>query len=311
MIEITNLTKQYKNGFKANKEISLNISPGEIFGLLGPNGAGKTTLVNQLIGLLKPTSGSIVINGVDVVADPASSRRLCSLQPQSQIPIDGLTPKEAIELSGRIRGMDKKTARHRTDELIQRLQLEQWAQLRGENLSGGVRRLTAFCMTCVAPAKVLVLDEPTNDVDPERRRLLWKEVKAIANGGCTIILVTHNVLEAERSTDRLGILHNGRLIRQGTPGSFRDKEEDNMILELTLEPGKNPAGIISQESNALRLGQRILCPVKIGEVIERVSWANDLKKNRLIEEFSINPPSLEEAYLRIVGIGGSNNAQEN
>ncbi|MCG8482916.1 MAG: ABC transporter ATP-binding protein [Clostridia bacterium] len=311
MIEITNLTKQYKNGFKANKEISLNISPGEIFGLLGPNGAGKTTLVNQLIGLLKPTSGSIVINGVDVVADPASSRRLCSLQPQSQIPIDGLTPKEAIELSGRIRGMDKKTARHRTSELIQRLQLEQWAQLRGENLSGGVRRLTAFCMTCVAPAKVLVLDEPTNDVDPERRRLLWKEIKTIANGGCTIILVTHNVLEAERSTDRLGILHNGRLIRQGTPGSFRDKEEDNMILELTLEPGKNPAGIISQESNALRLGQRILCPVKIGEVIERVSWANDLKKNRLIEEFSINPPSLEEAYLRIVGIGGSNNAQEN
>ena len=307
MIEITNLTKRYRNGCVANQGISLKIAPGEIFGLLGPNGAGKTTLVNQLIGLLKPSAGTITIDGVDVVADPGASRRLCSFQPQSQIPIEGLTPLEAIELTGRIRGMNKKAARLRAKSLIERLQLEQWAGVHGENLSGGIRRLTAFCMTCVAPAKAVVLDEPTNDVDPQRRRLLWKEIKSIAAEGSTIILVTHNVLEAERSTDRLAIIHQARLIRQGTPASFRDSEEEDMILELILEPGKNPGSILREEANAIRSGRRIFCPVKIGEVVERVRWANQLKKEQLIEEFSINPPSLEESYLQIIANGEDNN----
>ena len=316
MIEITNLTKQYNNGCVANEGISLTIAPGEVFGLLGPNGAGKTTLVNQLIGLLKPTSGTITIDGVDVVADPGASRRLCSFQPQSQIPIDGLTPLEAIELTGRIRGMAKKAARLRAKSLIEGLQLEQWAKTRGEDLSGGIRRLTAFCMTCVAPTKVMVLDEPTNDVDPQRRRLLWREIKNLAEEGSTIILVTHNVLEAERSADRLAIIHKARLIRQGTPSSFRGKEEENMILELILEPGKSPVDILMQEANAVQTGRRIFYPVKIGEVVERVRWANELKNKQLIEEFSINPPSLEESYLQIIADGGdgdgmvSNNLQE-
>lgn len=316
MIEITNLTKQYNNGYVANEGISLKIAPGEVFGLLGPNGAGKTTLVNQLIGLLKPTSGTINIDGVDVVADPAASRRLCSFQPQSQIPIEGLTPLEAIELTGRIRGMDKKTAQLRAKSLIEGLQLEQWAKIRGENLSGGIRRLTAFCMTCVAPAKVVVLDEPTNDVDPQRRRLLWKEIKTLAEEGSTIILVTHNVLEAERSTDRLAIMHKARLIRQGTPASFRGTEDENMILELILEPGKDPGSILMEEANTVQTGRRIFCPVKIGDVVERVRWANQLKNKQLIEEFSINPPSLEDSYLQIIANGGgddgivSNNVQE-
>ncbi|MDQ2087988.1 ABC transporter ATP-binding protein [Herbivorax sp. ANBcel31] len=311
MIKISNVTKQYKNGYVANSNITLSVEPGEVFGLLGPNGAGKTTLVNQLIGLTKPTSGEITIDGTDIVANPATARRLCSFQPQSQIPIDGLSPIEAIELTGRIRGIDKKFARRRAMELIERLQLKQWAKTRGENLSGGVRRLTAFCMTCVAPSKVVIFDEPTNDVDPERRRLLWKEIQNLSDKGLTIILVTHNVLEAERSTDRLAIIHKSELIRQGTPSSFRNNGEDHMILELTLEVGKSTDSIQGIESNAVQTGRRVFQPIKMSKVSQWVKWANELRNNRLIEEFSINPPSLEESYLQIVGAVGYDNGLEN
>lgn len=300
MIEILDLTKQYKNGYVANANISLRIGKGEIFGLLGPNGAGKTTLVNQLIGLIKPTSGTITIDGMDVVANPALSRSLCCFQPQSQIPIDGLTPLEAIELTGCIRGMSRQAAKKQAKILLGKLELDPWAQTRGENLSGGIRRLTAFCMTCVAPAKVVILDEPTNDVDPKRRRLLWKEIRAIAERGSSVILVTHNVLEAERSTDRLGIIHKSRLLRQGTPGSFRSNPEKSMILELTLEPGKALEDIPLKDFYPVQRGRRIFCSIHAGEVVEYVHLSEDLKRMQLIEEFSINPTSLEESYLKII-----------
>ena len=301
MVHIAQLRKQYRNGYVANDDISLTVAAGEVFGLLGPNGAGKTTLVNHLIGLLKPTSGSVHIDGMDVSNNPAAARRLCSFQPQSQIPIDGLSPLEAIELTGRIRGIDKKTARSRAAGLIERLRLGQWAKTRGENLSGGIRRLTAFCMTCVAPSKVVVFDEPTNDVDPERRRLLWQEVRRLAAEGLAVILVTHNVLEAERSADRLAIIHKSRLIREGTPASFREGSEEQMILELSLEPGKSRESVEGLDAAAVQTGRRIFLPIPLNAVAEKAHWAEDLRRSRLIEEFSINPPSLEEAYLQLVG----------
>ena len=104
LLEIGNLTKVYRTGVRANDGIDLSIDSGEVFGLLGHNGAGKTTLVNQVIGLLKPTAGSIRIDGRDMIADPGLARRLCSFQAQSQVPIDGLTPRQAIELLGQLRG---------------------------------------------------------------------------------------------------------------------------------------------------------------------------------------------------------------
>src|SRR5207247_7860646 len=112
LLEVDRVTKLYKRGgVKANDEISLEIDAGEVFGLLGPNGAGKTTLVSQILGLAVPTNGTIRINGVDVVRKPAVARRSCSYQPQSNAPIDGLTPLQAIELVGRIRGGEREAMR--------------------------------------------------------------------------------------------------------------------------------------------------------------------------------------------------------
>src|SRR3954469_23581688 len=145
VLEVRGVTKQYRKGPLANDGLSLDVEAGEVFGLLGPNGAGKTTLVSQILGLACPTGGAIPIDGADVVRDPALARRKCSYQPQSAVPIDGLSPREAIELAGRIRGGPAGEVRRRTTELLAALDLGGWEHTR-HSLSGGVGRLATFCM---------------------------------------------------------------------------------------------------------------------------------------------------------------------
>ena len=219
------VTKVYANGIRANDEISLHVGPGEVCGLLGPNGAGKTTLVKQVIGLLKPTSGRITLDGHDLVADPAAARQLCSYLPQAQVPIDSFRAREAIVLCGRVRGGARKVVERRADELIESLDLGEWRDKRGISLSGGVKRLVGFAMVTVHPGRLVILDEPTNDVDPLRRRMLWQQVRDLGDRGISVLLVTHNVLEAEKAVDRLAVIDDGRLIAEGAtlPGRPRSR----------------------------------------------------------------------------------------
>ena len=236
LLEIENLTKVYRTGVRANDGIDLSIDSGQISGLLGHNGAGKTTLVNQVVGLLKPTAGSIRIDGADMIADPGLARRLCSFQAQSQVPIDGLTPRQAIDLLGQLRGASKADARRRRENLVDALDLGEWLDVDAARLSGGVKRLVAFAMAAVAPGRVVMLDEPTNNVDPVRRRLLWQQIRSLADEGAAVLLVTHNVVEAERSMDRLAILNAGRVIAEGTPAELKAGLGAELRLELVIDP---------------------------------------------------------------------------
>ena len=236
VLKAESLCKSYIKGKLVNDHISLSLGHGEIFGLLGPNGAGKTTLVSQIIGLAKPDTGSISIDDVDIVAKPGYARQACSFQAQTQVPINGLTAKQAIELVGRVRGSDAKTVRVRTQELLKNLEMEEWAAKSAETFSGGMRRLVAFCMAAVAPGRIVILDEPTNDIDPLRRRLLWQEVRTLVATGSAVLLVTHNVLEAERAVDRLAIIDKGKVVSMGTPAALKGNGGLNMRFELTLEP---------------------------------------------------------------------------
>ena len=148
-------------------------------------------------------------------------RQLCSYLPQAQMPIDSFRVREAIELTGRIRGGDGPTVRRRTDALIEALDIGKWRNTMGQQLSGGVKRLVGFAMVTVQPGRVVILDEPTNDVDPLRRRLLWDQIRALGEQGCAVFLVTHNVMEAEKAVDRLAVIAAGRLIAEGTPSSLK------------------------------------------------------------------------------------------
>jgi len=301
LLSVCDVSKRYSGGTLANDGISIDVRAGEVFGLLGPNGAGKTTLVNQIIGLLKPNSGRIRLAGVDLVEHPAAARRLCSYLPQSPLPIDGLTVAGAIEIVGRLRGGRAGEVRRRTRELIEALEIEEWAGHLGCRLSSGVRRLVGFALATVWPTPMVILDEPTNDVDPLRRRLLWRRIRNTAEAGSAILLVTHNVLEAERAVDRLAVVDRGRIVAQGSPASLKTANGGRLRLDVSLEPEVEAPRLPQCAELQAQTGRRLLLHVDESDASAALEWASDLKRNRLAESFEFGPTTLEDAYLHLVG----------
>ena len=302
LLEVGEVMKRYgRSGAPANDGISLSVEAGQVYGLLGHNGAGKTTLVNQVVGLLKPDSGSIHIDGHDVVASPGLARRMCSIQPQAQVPINGLKPRRAIETLGGLRGGDSAAVRRRTAALLEALELGEWSEMDGARLSGGVKRLVSFCMAAVVPGRLVILDEPTNDVDPVRRRLLWTQVRLLADRGSAVLLVTHNVIEAERSVDRLAILDHGRVLTEGTPADLKTGVADELRLELVLDPASESIETPQFTGPYTVTGNRIVATVPASLAGQAATWANDLRRTGRIEEFSLAPATLEDAYVALVG----------
>jgi ABC-2 type transport system ATP-binding protein len=301
LLEIEHISKVYRKGCRANDDVSFSVRAGEVFGLLGPNGAGKTTLVNQIIGLLKPTSGTIKIDGVDVIEDPDFARQACSFQAQVQVPITGLTIRNAIELAGRVRGGTKADVLARVQELIEALDIGEWANKRGETLSGGVRRLVSFCMAAVVPGRIVILDEPTNDVDPLRRRLLWQEVTSLKKAGASVLLITHSILEAEKAVDRLAMIDLGKVLGLGTPASFKEHDAGFMRLELVMEPTAEKPELPEFLSKTVDLGSRLMSSVSEKDIGSAIEWASEMKEAGIAEEYSLGPTTLEDAYIRMIG----------
>jgi ABC-2 type transport system ATP-binding protein len=295
------ITKVHRNGVRANDGISLSVAPGEVFGLLGPNGAGKTTLVKQIIGLLRPTSGRLWLGEYDLVADPDAARQLCSYLPQAQMPIDGFRVREAIQLTGRIRGGRGPTLQRRTDELIDALDIGPWRDTLGVKLSGGVKRLAGFAMAVVAPGSLVILDEPTNDVDPLRRRLLWDVIRQLGQAGTAVLLVTHNVLEAERSVDRLAIIDHAKLIADGTPSALKADDRDNLRLQVMVAPGAVTPPLPGWVLSSTRVGHNLMASIAEGDAATAITWARGLVRDGIAEEYALAATTLEDIYIRVTG----------
>ncbi len=283
----------------ANDGITLRVEPGEVYGLLGPNGAGKSTLVKQTIGLLKPTSGRITLGTHDLVADPDAARQLCSYLPQAQMPIDSFRLREAIELSGRIRGAEMGHVRRRTSELIEALQLGEWSKTLGTRLSGGVKRLVGFCMATISPGHLVILDEPTNDVDPLRRRLLWDQIRALGAQGCSVLLVTHNVLEAEKAVDRLALIASGKLLAEGTPSSLKAADRAQLRLQVMLVPGVETPELPAWGGSPVRVGNNLVTTIAEVDAPSGITWAAGLIDAGVAEEYALGASTLEDAYIRL------------
>ena len=307
VLEVENVVKRYrKSAGPANDRLSLTVNEGEVYGLLGHNGAGKTTLANQIVGLLRPDAGSIRVGGIDVVANPQAGRRECSIQPQAQVPIAGLTPRQAIELVGQLRGGDRGRVRRRAAALTEALAIGEWLNTDGARLSGGVKRLVSFCMAAVSPGRVAILDEPTNDVDPVRRRLLWQQVRRLADeDGVAVLLVTHNVVEAERAVDRLAVLDHGRVVAEGTPAELKASVADEMRLEVVLEPDASEPRFPDFVDHVVPAGgSRLLATLPGRYAGDAAAWAQSLRRLGRVEEFSLSPATLEDVYVAIVGAAG-------
>jgi ABC-2 type transport system ATP-binding protein len=300
VFEVEGLRKTYDDGATwANAGIDLRIAPGEVFGLLGPNGAGKTTLVKQVVGLLEPTDGRITLGGYDLVADPDHARQLCSYLPQAPVPIESFKVREAIAMAGRIRGGGRDEVLARTEELIADLELEEWRDVVGAKLSGGVRRLVGFAMTIVHPGRLVILDEPTNDVDPRRRRLLWERIRRLGDEDVAVILVTHNVLEAEKSVDRLAIIDGGHVVVEGTPSSLKADDRELLRLQVMLVPGTDDPELPPFLQTEARVGNTLITLVPEADVPAALHWAQGRMAAGVAEEYALGATSLEDIYVRL------------
>ncbi len=303
-----NVTKTFGE-LHANDGITLQIRPGEVYGLLGPNGAGKTTLVKQIIGLLKPTSGELTLGPYDLVEDPDAARQLCSYLPQAQMPIDSFKVRDVIRLTGMIRGGDPATVAGRTDEMIEALDIGEWADTLGIKLSGGVKRLVGFAMVSVWPGRVVILDEPTNDVDPRRRRLLWNQVRRLGDEGSAVLLVTHNVLEAEKSVDRLAIINNGKLIAEGTSPALKADDRGRLRLQLMMVPGQPTPELPAFIEEHTRVGNNVMNIISEADAAVGIHWAQELLAGGLAEEYALAATTLEDVYIRLTGHTSANGDQ--
>lgn len=306
ILDVKAVTKEFtgrgKHKMVANDNVSLRIQEGEIYGLLGQNGAGKTTLVNQILGLITPDRGDIQLLGESVLHSPARARSICSVQPQSQVPLGFLTPRQAVTLMGKMRA-GKKFDPKRVEMLFEALDMGEWANKEGEKLSGGAKRLTAFCMAVIAPGKLVILDEPTNDVDPVRRRYLWQVIRNLTNDGTSVILVTHNVLEAEKAVDRVAIINKGKILTQGTPSEVKSSVSNQMRMELSLASESDlqlPNWAITSHKN----GSRLILAIDPQVVSSAIEWAKGQVNNGLIMDYTLSPTTIEDTYIELTSKKG-------
>ncbi len=201
--------------------LSFAVEPGEIYGLLGPNGAGKTTTLRVLAGLLAPTAGRAVVAGIDVSLDPLAVRRQLGFLTNTTGLYARLTGRELLDYFGRLHGMPDQTTRARIAALTDALQLAPFIQRRCEGLSTGERQRLSIARAMLHDPAVLIFDEPTAGLDVLASRFLRAFVTAERDRGKTVIFSTHYLAEAELLCDRIGLLHEGRLLAEGTPAALR------------------------------------------------------------------------------------------
>jgi ABC-type multidrug transport system ATPase subunit len=303
---IEHLTKIYRGSAKkANNRLTLSIQEGEIFGLLGPNGAGKSTLVNQIAGITRPTSGSIQLFGIDVVKNPGVIAEYVALQPQHVYALWDSYPQEALLYTALLRHIPETLARKQTQALMEELELEPLRKKLLRQLSGGQQKLVSLALAFIGDRPVQIFDEPTNELDPVVRRRVWDKLLALHRQGKTIIIVTHNVLEAERVVERVGIINHGQLLALGSVGDLKARIDQRIRLELLLKgdlQGKSYQNILKSLGEARALtGQHwvVLCPRArtqntINQIFEHIGVEN-------LDDFRILTPSLEDVYLQLGG----------
>jgi ABC-2 type transport system ATP-binding protein len=217
-LHVQGLEKSYKK-LRALRGVDFDVAPGSILALLGPNGAGKTTVVNILSTLLKPDAGTATVAGFDVATHPAEVRESISLTGQFAAVDEILSGRENLVLVARLRRVPD--AGQLADDLLARFQLTDAATRRVATYSGGMRRRLDIAMSLIGNPPVIFLDEPTTGLDPQGRLEVWNSVKELADHGTTVLLTTQYLDEAEQLADRIAILHEGRIIANGTLAELR------------------------------------------------------------------------------------------
>ncbi len=297
-LEVKNLRKVYEGGLEALKGINLSIPQGSFYGLLGPNGAGKTTTIGIITGLVNITSGSATIMGHDSVKEFRQARKLIGLSPQELNFDVFFSIGELLELQAGYYGLSNKEAKERTTIMLEQFGLAEKRNSRARELSGGMKRRVQIAKALVHDPQIVILDEPTAGVDIELRHMLWDYLRELNVKGKTILLTTHYIEEAEALCDRVAIIDQGKIVKEGSPqelinklgtGSIEIKIHD-IPAELNIDPWT-----FSQSENKLYIStsQPETDMPKIINLLTKLDIG--------IEEVKICKSSLEDVFLKLTG----------
>jgi ABC-2 type transport system ATP-binding protein len=230
MIELSHIVKRFGDLVAVN-DLSLNVRQGEFFAVLGPNAAGKTTTIKILAGLMKPTSGSVKVCGFDVQTEPLETKRRLAFVPDFPFLYEKLTPWEFFRFTGQLFQMDDATIAERSGKLIERFHLADFANKPIEGLSHGTRQRTAIVSALLHDPELFVIDEPMVGLDPQHARVVKDVLKERSQAGMTVFVSTHQLSVAEEMADRIGIIHEGRLVAVGTKEELRRQSGMEGALE--------------------------------------------------------------------------------
>jgi len=280
-VRVRDLVKVYRDGTEANRGISLEVRRGEVVAIVGPNGAGKTTFLRQLTTELLPTAGSVSVFGVDAVTNPERAKRAMGITPQEAGVFERLTVREHFELFARLKHLSKREAREAAREVIEELGLSAETNKNVGALSGGQRRRILIGLALLGRPPLLVLDEPTTGLDPSSRHAVWRVIRRAVAVGATVILSTHYMEEAERLSDRIGVIAAGRLIAFGTLDELLARMDRSYRLSY-----RDPIDPLSD--------LKIRYCASFAQAQQHIA-------RELLSEYSIARASLEDVYFNLTG----------
>lgn len=318
VIEVKNLVKTYPGNVEAVKSINFQVGDGEFFGFLGPNGAGKSTTIKILITLLGRTGGEVKILGYDVEKDAEAVRRLIGYAAQEASPDDELTGRENLNIQGNLYGLDQKTIKERSQELLDLMDLTEGGagDRKVGTYSGGMRKRLDLATALIHRPRILFLDEPTTGLDPQNRAGLWRYLERLnKQEGLTIFLTTHYMEEADRLCERLAIIDHGRIITEGSPAQLKSNLGGDVI---TLGFKSNGSSATEQADKAKELiqplpfvrdltlgtgatqGSLAVVVQNGGESVPPVMRTLD-SAGIIVNSLTLTSPSLDDVFLKYTG----------
>ena len=301
IVSIKDLSKTYNSGFEALKNINLDIKKGEILALLGPNGAGKTTLISTICGIVSPTSGTVTVDGNDIITDFRKTRQMIGLVPQ-ELTLGAFEQVfQTVSFSRGLFGCKKDD--DYINQLLKDLSLDDKKNIEVRELSGGMKRRVLIAKALSHEPQILFLDEPTAGVDVELRKDMWKIVHQLQDKGVTIILTTHYIEEAEEIAERVGVINNGELLvvekKELLMENFGKKQ---LVIELREAAKEIPHTLHKHNVELTDDGLNISYTYdttnegsNIQEVLKEVS-----DSELLLKDIKINQSSLEDIFVDLV-----------
>ncbi len=305
-VETRDLRREYKGGITAVDGVSLTVDAGGVFGFLGPNGAGKSTMVRMLATLLRPTSGSALVAGHDVMTNPGAVRRRIGVALQDAAIDPYMTGRELLRLQGVLHGLRRPDGRARADDLLGRVGLEDAADRRVGTYSGGMRRRLDLALSLVHEPVVLFLDEPTTGLDPTSRIALWDEVRRLnSEHGTTIFLTTQYLEEADQLADRVAIIDGGRIVADGTPQALKAGIGEP-LLTVTAGEGSSPDDVARVLARFGRIvpgsavnGAGVRLPGGSAAMADAVRALDEAGVR--FQEIDLAEPTLDDVFLKCTG----------